>query len=155
MPAIMIYTSEDTTGALLRSVARGDLDAAITFCAPVPPPAGLTLETLDREPAVVHLRADHPLAGRSALTLADLAGETILTAASRDSGGFTDRILTAFASVGLAPRTLADPYPDLGLQAVREGLGVVIYARGAFPPDLAGSAFVALEQEIRARFKTL
>ena len=152
MPAIMIYTSEDTTGALLRSVARGDLDAAITFCAPAPPPAGLTLETLDNEAAVVHLRADHPLAGRSVLTLADLAGETILTAASRDSGGFTDRILTAFASAGVAPRTLADPYPDLGLQAVREGLGVVIYARGAFPPDLAGSVFVALEPPLELPF---
>jgi DNA-binding transcriptional LysR family regulator len=152
LPGIMIYTSEDTTGALLRSVTRGDLDAAITFCAPSPPPAGLTLRALDTEPAVVHLRADHPLAGRAELTLADLAGEAILTAASRDSGGFTDRILSAFASAGVVPRTLADPYPDLGLQAVREGLGVVIYARGAFPPDLAGSVFVALEPPLELPF---
>ena len=36
----------------------------------------------------------------------------------------------------------ADPYPDLGLQAVREGLGVVVYVRGAFPADVPGSAFV-------------
>ena len=31
--------------------------------------------------------------------------------------------------------TRPDPYPDLGLQAVREGLGVVVYVRGAFPAD--------------------
>lgn len=32
-PAVMLYTSEDTTGALLRAVADGTRDLAITFCA--------------------------------------------------------------------------------------------------------------------------
>src|SRR4051812_31002809 len=34
-PGVMIYTTEDTTGSLLRDVARGALDAAVTFCAPL------------------------------------------------------------------------------------------------------------------------
>ena len=37
-PAVMLYTSEDTTGALLRDVAASRLDLAVTFCAPQPPP---------------------------------------------------------------------------------------------------------------------
>jgi len=142
-PAIMLYTSEDTTGALLRDVADGRLDLAVTFCAPAPP-AEVELVALTEDPAVVHLPAGHPLAERPTLELADLASETILVAASRDSGGFTDRVLEAFAAAGITPRTRTDPYPDLGLQAVREGLGVVVYARGAFPPVLEGSAFVPL-----------
>src|SRR4051794_18869312 len=61
VPAVMLYTSEDTTGALLRDVAAGRLDLAVTFCAPEPPPNGIDLLPLHDEPAVVHLRADHPL----------------------------------------------------------------------------------------------
>jgi DNA-binding transcriptional LysR family regulator len=151
-PAMMIYTSENTTGALLRDVGAGRLDLAITFCASEPV-QGVQLEPLRDEPAVVHLPADHPLAMRSHVTLQDLAGETILVAASRDSSGFTDRVVTAFAEAGIAPKTRPDPYPDLGLQAVREGLGVVIYARSAFPDRLAGSAFVPLGPPLTLPFQ--
>jgi DNA-binding transcriptional LysR family regulator len=151
-PGVMIYTTEDTTGSLLRDVARGALDAAVTFCAPLPGPSGLTLRPLEAEPAVAHVRDDHRLAARDSLTLADLAEETILVAATRDSGGYTDRVLAAFRDAGLAPPTREDPYPDLGLQAVREGLGVVVYARGAFPPEVPGSRFVPLDPPLELPF---
>jgi DNA-binding transcriptional LysR family regulator len=151
-PAVMLYTSEDTTGALLRDVAAGRLDLAVTFCAPDPAPDGLALVALRDEPAVVHLPADHPLAARPALALADLAQETVLLAASTESGGFSDRVRAAFAAAGVAPRMRADPYPDLGLQAVRERLGVVIYVRSAFPEALEGSAFVPLDPPLSLPF---
>ena len=104
----------------------------------------MTLIPLVAERAVVHLPESHPLAARTELTLTDLTDETILVASGHDSGGFTERVLGAFAAAGITPRTRPDPYPDLGLQAVREGLGVVIYARGAYPDPLPGSAFVPL-----------
>lgn len=151
-PAVMLYTSEDTTGALLRDVAAGRLDLAVVFCAPEPAPDGLTLAPLRREPAVVHVAAGHPLADRPSVSLAELASETILVAASRDSGGFTDRVMSAFAAAGLTPPTRPDPYPDLGLQAVREGLGVVVYVRSAFPPRLDGSAFIPLDPPLTLPF---
>lgn len=141
-PAIMLYTSEDTTGALLRDVAAGRLDLAVVFCAPRPAPTGIRYVPLATEPAVVHLPAVHPLAAREALSAHDLAGETVLVAASHDSTGFSRLVLDAFAAAGVTPRTRPDPHPDLGLQAVREGLGVVVYARGAFPEVVEGSAFV-------------
>ena len=53
---------------------------------------------------------------------------------------------------GFEPATRPDPYPDLGLQAVREGLGVVVYVRGAFPPELPGSAFVPVEPAVAFPF---
>jgi DNA-binding transcriptional LysR family regulator len=84
--------------------------------------------------------------------LEDLAEETILVGATEDSRGFSDRVLSAFRATGVVPRTLADPYPDLGLQAVREGLGIVIYPRSAFPQDLDRSAFVALAPPLEMRF---
>src|SRR4051794_5122260 len=126
VPAVMLYTSEDTTGALLRDVAAGRLDLAVTFCAPEAAPAGVALVALADEPAGVHLPAAHPLAARSRVTARDLAGETVLVAASHDSTGYSERVLGAFARAGVVPRTRPDPYPDLGLQAVREGAGVVL-----------------------------
>ena len=151
-PAVMLYTSEDTTGALLRDVATGRLDLAVTFCAPAALPRGVELVALEEEPAVVHLPAGHRLAKRARLALDDLRDETILIGASPESGGFSERVLSAFAAAGVAPRTRPDPYPDLGRQAVREKLGVVVYVRGAFPEELPGSVFVPLVPELRLPF---
>ena len=151
-PAVMLYTSEDTTGALLRDVASGRLDLAIVFCPPDRLPDGVELIPLPAEPAVLHVRDDHPLAERPSVELSELAGETVLVAAGQDSGGFTDRVVRAFADAGVEPRTRPDPYPDLGLQAVREGLGVVVYARGAFPSELTGSAFVPVTPPLTLPF---
>jgi DNA-binding transcriptional LysR family regulator len=140
-PAVMLYPQEDTTGALLRDVRAGRLDLAVVFCPP-DDVVGVALEPLGEEPAVVHLRSDHALAGRSELALEELAGETLLVAESVESGGFTARVLELCAARGFTPRTRPDPYPDLGLQAVREGLGVVVYVRSAFPSSVPGSVFV-------------
>jgi DNA-binding transcriptional LysR family regulator len=143
-PGIMIYTQEHTTGTLLRGVAEGSLDAAITFCAGEPP-AAVELVPLAEERAVVHVPSGHAIAGRASVPLADLAGETVLVAAGVDSSGYSDRILRAFEAAGVTPTTLPDPYPDLGLQAVREGQGVVVYVRSAYPAAVDGSAFVPIE----------
>jgi DNA-binding transcriptional LysR family regulator len=144
---VMLYPQEDTTGALLRDVRSGRLDLAVLFCA-----VGDDVEAWVEEPAVVHLRDDHPLAGRSAVALEELAGETFLVAESADSGGFTARVLDMCEARGFRPATRADPYPDLGLQAVREGLGVVVYVRGAFPAEVSGSVFVPVSPVARFPF---
>lgn len=140
-PGVMLYPAEDTTGALLRDVRSGRLDLAVVFCAPAAVD-GVVIEPLRTEPAVVHLRADHPLAGRPTLALEELADETFLVAETAESGGFTARVLELCRARGFEPVTRPDPYPDLGLQAVREGLGVVVYVRSAFAPELPGSVFV-------------
>jgi DNA-binding transcriptional LysR family regulator len=140
-PGVMLYPQEDTTGALLRDVRGGRLDLAVLFCAPATAD-GVVVEPLRSESAVVHVREDHPLAGRSSVALEELAEETILVAESADSGGFTARVKELCRARGFEPVTRPDPYPDLGLQAVREGLGVVVYVRGAFPASVPGSVFV-------------
>lgn len=151
---VMLYPREDTTGALLRELRAGRLDLAVLFCAAASAGAdGVEVELLRLEPAVVHVRSDHALARRSSVALADLADETLLVADSRESGGFTARVLSFFGEHGLpAPRVEPDPYPDLGLQAVREGRGIVLYVRSAFPAAVEGSAFVPLEGDVAFPF---
>jgi DNA-binding transcriptional LysR family regulator len=148
---VMLYPQEDTTGALVRGVRAGRLDLAVLFCAP-DSVSGLVVEPLWEEPAVVHLPAGHRLAGRSSLALQELAGETLLVAESADSGGFTARVLELCGARGFSPVTRPDPYPDLGLQAVREGLGVVVYVRSAFPDEVPGSVFVPVAPAVSFPF---
>src|SRR5436190_1420630 len=131
-PGVMLHTREDTTGALLRDVREGRLDLAVVFCPPAA--AGLASTIVRDEPAVVHVRDDHPLAGRPLVALDELAGETLLVAGGKDSSGYTAAVLDACRAAGFEPHTRPDPYPDLGVQAVREGLGIVLYVRTAFGP---------------------
>jgi DNA-binding transcriptional LysR family regulator len=142
-PGVMLHTSEGTTGALLRDVRQGRLDLAVVFCPP--DLSGLASMSVRDEPVVVHLRSDHPLAGRSQLALHELAEETLLVAGGKDSPGYTAAVIAACRAAGFDPRTRPDPYPDLGTQAVREGLGVVLYVRTAFGPRLEGSVLVPIE----------
>ena len=150
-PGVMLHTSEDTTGALLRDVLQGRLDLAVVFC---PPAAlvGLASMTVREEPAVLHIRDDHPLAKRRKAALDELAGETLLVAGGKDSPGYTAAVLDACRAAGFEPDTLPDPYPDLGTQAVREGLGIVLYVRTAFGPQLEQSVLVPVEPAVTFPF---
>jgi DNA-binding transcriptional LysR family regulator len=143
VPGVMLYPREDTTGALVRDVRHGRVDLAVAFCAPATD--GLARERLRDAPAVVHLPDTHPLAARERLELEDLRDQTLLVAGGPDSRGYTETILALCRAAGFEPRTAADPYPDLGLQAVREGVGVVVYVRSAFSERVEGSAFVPLD----------
>src|SRR3954454_20756295 len=142
-PGVMLHTREDTTGALLRDVLQGRLDLAVVFCAPST--AGLASTNLRDEPSVVHVRDDHSLAGRQHVALGELAGETLLVAGGKDSPGYTATVLESCRAAGFEPQTRPDPYPDLGTQAVREGLGIVLYVRTAFGPRLEGSVLIPVE----------
>ena len=149
-PGVMLHTSEGTTGALLRQVRDGRLDLAVVFCPP--DVSALASMTAREEPAVVHLRGDHPLASRTHIALQELAEETFLVAGGRDSPGYTAAVIAACRAAGFEPRTRPDPYPDLGTQAVREGLGIVLYVRTAFGPQLEGSVLVPLRPVVTFPF---
>ena len=144
-PGVMLYPAEDATGALLRDVRSGRLDLAVVFCA-----SGV------RSTAWWSSRCDP---SRRSSTCA----RTILWRIVRRCGWTSSparrsswpRARTAAGSArgswrcarppASQPVTRPDPYPDLGLQAVREGLGIVLYVRSAFPPEVEGSAFVPVE----------
>ncbi|WP_445148831.1 LysR family transcriptional regulator [Baekduia sp. Peel2402] len=151
-PGVMVHAREDTTGAMLRDVRAGRLDLALAFC---PPPAeleGLASTVLRAEPAVVHVRDDHPLADRASVALTDLSEETLLVAGGPESPGYTAAVVAACRAAGFEPRTLADPHPDLGTTAVREGLGVTLYVATAFGPRREGTALVPVEPVVTLPF---
>jgi DNA-binding transcriptional LysR family regulator len=149
----MLYPREETTGVLLRELRAGRLDLAVGFCAPADD--ALERERLRDEPPVVHVDAGHPLARRERVALADLRSETLIVAGGPDSPGYTSTVVALCRAAGFEPRTVSDPYPDLGVQAIREGLGVVVYPRTAFAPALDGSVFVPIEPPVTLPFDVL
>jgi DNA-binding transcriptional LysR family regulator len=152
-PGVMLYPREDTTGVLMRDLRAGRLDLVLAFCAP--PDDALERIRLRDEPAVLHVASDHPLASHSSVALTDLREESLIVAGGPDSPGYTSEVVGLCRGAGFEPATVPDPYPDLGLGAVRERLGVVIYVRSAFPPDHAGSAFVPIEPAVTLPFDLL
>jgi DNA-binding transcriptional LysR family regulator len=150
---VMLYPREDTTGVLLRELRAGRVDLVLGFCAP--PDDALERERLRDEPAVLHVDAAHPFAGRGSVALDELREETLVVAGGPDSPGYTAAVVALCREAGFAPRTVADPYPDLGLQAVREGLGVVVYVRSAFAPEVDGSVFVPIDPPVTLPFDLL
>ena len=152
-PGIMLYPREDTTGVLMHELRAGRLDLVLGFCAPRDD--ALDRTRLRDEPAVLHVADDHPLASRSSVALAELREETFIVAGGPESPGYTATVVELCRTAGFEPTTIPDPYPDLGLQAVRERLGVVMYVRTAFAPQLPGSAFVPIEPTVTLPFDLL
>ena len=100
-PGVMIYTQEDTTSSLVRGVADGHLDAAITFCVGAQPPSTVELVPLHQERAVVHSRRS-TVGSMETASLAAVVDERVLVAASPDSSGYSDRVIAAFRAAGRA-----------------------------------------------------
>jgi len=75
-PRLRLQLAEEKTEDILRMVHHGELDAAL-LALPVSE-EGLEVEILFREPFVLALPDDHPLAGQSLIAMDDLQGSELL-----------------------------------------------------------------------------
>ncbi|GIG30359.1 LysR family transcriptional regulator [Cellulomonas marina] len=107
---------------LVEALAERRLDLALVSI-PGPTPPGLRLLPLAAAPLELVVREDHPLAGRSAVTLADLDGADVVDFPP----GYGNRAVTdrAFDAAGLRRHVVVE-ISDLrtGAAFIREGLGV-------------------------------
>ncbi|MGW1834853.1 LysR family transcriptional regulator [Streptomyces sp. NPDC002067] len=94
-------------------IAAGRLDVSFGRYAGLAPGvrAGLAQQPVRLEPMAVLLDAEHPLAGRAAVPLAALAGETLYAAAGNPrTTEWTDLAARLFAGRGVA---MAAPFPEI------------------------------------------
>ncbi|MGI5125997.1 LysR family transcriptional regulator [Pseudonocardia sp. CA-107938] len=130
-PGIAVEPRQAGSAVMADDVRHGRLDAA--YLALPSQQAGLTLHGLSEEPMVFVCPPDHPLAGRAALTLADVAGEPFVdTPEHWGTRIFSD---LAYSAAGLA-REIRYEIGDLGGVAafVQSGLGVAILPPGMIDP---------------------
>ncbi|GAU67947.1 putative LysR family transcriptional regulator [Streptomyces sp. NBRC 110611] len=100
------------TGAAAE-LAAGRLDVSFGRYAGLPPAvrAGLDHQPVRLEPMAVLLAEDHPLAARSAVPLAALAGETLYAGAGNArTAEWTELAARLFAGRGIA---MAEPFPEI------------------------------------------
>jgi DNA-binding transcriptional LysR family regulator len=97
---------------LQRAVEDGRVDVAIT-CAMVPDPPGVIGKVFCGEPLLVSVRANHRLAQRDSVALAELAGETRGIHSSALFPAWTMAHLQALEAAGVLPPTVELTETDL------------------------------------------
>lgn len=135
------------TAEQLEALTRRRIDLAI-MRDPLVDATLLRVEQTYRERLIVALPAGHPLAGHTAMRVAQLAGESFLLFPRNTNPGLHDRITALCREAGFAPRItqeVGDVQARLGLVAA--GLGVTITAAGLRRPHPALTFRTLREQE--------
>jgi DNA-binding transcriptional LysR family regulator len=126
-PGIRLELNESPTALQIAALQAGEIECG--FFHPDGPSPGIETTLLLRERNGVLLPADHPLRGRKAIHLKDLAGTPFVLFPRANNPGFYDRVLSAFATSGIAPRIAEEVWPrSNGVGLVRAGVGATFAA---------------------------
>jgi DNA-binding transcriptional LysR family regulator len=128
-PGVELTLVEDETDALLDKLAAGDLQTAFIGLGPGQDlPANLGANIVAREPAVLAVHPQHPLAGRKSVRLTVLRDEPIVTLTR--AGRLRTVLETVCRQAGFTPRIVAET-SDLTVMVrlVAEGIGVALTPR--------------------------
>jgi DNA-binding transcriptional LysR family regulator len=121
-PGIRLELNESPTALQIAALQAGEIDCG--FFHPDGPSPGIETTLLLRERNGVLLPAEHPLRARKSLQLKDLAGTPFVLFPRANNPGFYDRVLSAFAMSGVAPRIAEEVWPrSNGVGLVRAGVG--------------------------------
>ncbi|MFD3441832.1 LysR substrate-binding domain-containing protein [Streptomyces sp. NPDC058685] len=145
LPGLDVATEETTIAPLVEGLRRGHYDVAFTR-----PPLveGLEARTLVSEPVCAVLPEDHPLAGRSQLTLGELADERWVLSPRSSWEPWHRAFDDSFRTAGFTPDVVqrdASVQNLLGLVAA--GVGVTRLAQSASNLRRTGVVFVPLAGE--------
>jgi DNA-binding transcriptional LysR family regulator len=129
--ALQLRMAMTGSAGLAAALADGTLDLAV-LSVPEPVPPGITARHLRTFPIDVVVPLGHPLAGRTAVTLADIATEPFIDfPAAYSNRAIADR---AFAAAGLHRRVTVEIADGAdGAEYVRAGLGVALIPRNIAP----------------------
>ncbi|MGX4691926.1 LysR family transcriptional regulator [Streptomyces sp. JNUCC 63] len=130
----------------VEQLEQGSLDMAFVALPINPSPVRTRL--IGREPLGAALPIDHPLAGESAVDLADLAEEGFITTPAAAGSALQELTLQACVKAGFRPRVvqeITDPYMILTL--VSAGVGVALMASDVAGIMPSAAVFVPLRDE--------
>jgi LysR family transcriptional regulator, hydrogen peroxide-inducible genes activator len=100
LPNLLVDSVEDFRSNLVRGVVEGDLDLAV-----VPQPVKdhrISIEPLFAEPLLLVVGKSHPIAGRTEISIADLAAETFVSLG--DSSALAAQVRAFFGDQKFQPR---------------------------------------------------
>ena len=147
-PDLRLYIREATPRELMRGLIEGDHDLVLTQL-----PAGgtgISVARLFREPLLVVMPKDHPMAAQDSVLPQDLAKETILALSPNYS--LYDQIAAISLEVGA---TLARDYEGTSLDALRQmvamGMGVTLLPSLYVASEITGRANDVVVRPIEGR----
>ncbi|SFW82259.1 LysR family transcriptional regulator [Amycolatopsis australiensis] len=145
-PDLDVTTAEAPIAELVDGLRTRRFDLAFTRPPLVP---GLASRTLLTEEVCAVLPADHPLATRTSLTLADLAGEPWVLTPRATWEPWHRSYDADFAAAGFTPRVVQRAATVQGLLGlVAAGVGVTRLTRSSHSLRRTGVTFVPLENDI-------
>jgi LysR family hydrogen peroxide-inducible transcriptional activator len=141
-PNLQVNVREDFKPTLIRELREGDLDLAVVALPVVDPM--IHVDVLWKEPLVLAVAKDHPLASKSKVTDADLAQEVFILLGSYSS--LADQVRRFCGEHHFEPKIGARCAQVSTLKALTEiGAGISILPRGARTADDKDSlAFISL-----------
>ena len=125
LPGVSIDLQEMVSTELARALVAAELDVVLTR--QVPRHQGLASQLVEREPMVLALPHDSPLAEDASVSLQALDGQRLVAYSSTASRYFHERVSGALSLAGVAPRVVQNASQTHTLVAlVRAGIGVGI-----------------------------
>ncbi|WP_425098701.1 LysR family transcriptional regulator [Tropicibacter sp. S64] len=149
LPDVHFRPTEMMSYEIIEALRAGELDFGLTRS---PGRNGATESIrLIREPLVLALPADHPLARAEQVTLSDLDGRAMI-GYSTERGGFLRAVHDAlFSAIGIAPTVAHEvSQTQTMLALVNQGLGVALVPRSAQAQQMANLTY--REIDIPSRF---
>ena len=148
LPAVRTRARQDSSGALSREVAEGELELALGFCAE--PRSGIVCERLLVEPAVLAVGTGHRLASRRRpVRVEELRRETFALVDPRDGFGYNRAVVARCRQAGFEPRVVADPHGPMAWEtAVRMDGCVGLTTRSAAASTARDLSLVELRDEV-------
>ncbi len=133
-PAVKVRLRGGGSEQFISEIRAGQLDMAFLGLAECTPPQGIAFRELSHEALVATLSANHRLAQRKRLTLADLADETFVDFPSGSAGRAQGDL--AFQTAGLQREVAFEAMTtDLIVGLIRNGLAVGLLSEHVVPDD--------------------
>ena len=127
-PGVELTVREQSSEELAAMLREDEIDLAFLSVTERIQSRGLALRPLVQEELVVVLAADHRLAGRASLRLADLAQESFIT--FREGARLRELLTSSAARAGFRPRIALESNESRRIRSlVSRGLGVAILPR--------------------------
>ena len=136
-PNVRLELREATTAAQIAGLRDGTLDAGIVI-PPIAEVEGIELHDFDHDRLCIALPMDHPLAGQSDLSLAELADEAFVLWPMAEGRGFHLQVICLCAEAGFVPQVTQEAHgmhAVLSLVAVGAGVAIVPESMKQFRPD--------------------
>ena len=130
LPGIDIVLEEMVSAEQFRALAAEALDLA--FVRPMHAEAELDYHCVVREPMQLALPAEHPLARKRRIALADIAGQPLVMYSEKEGKYFHDKIKSLFVATGVQPHYVHHIGQTHTIMAlVNAGIGLAIVPASA------------------------